>query len=1633
MKRFVSVIFGLGLCSALLAQTSTSNPDNTILTTSPSGSPGANGCAPAGGDWIAEGVGKTYQYRNTSWPEFIDTCYYFGFPTTIEDVLNGYVTVPCGSATLSDFTFSVANSNLSSGLAYYESTTSYKYLNNSGFYTTSTVNARIKISFYEAGTTTGIEVLNYNSYILLPVTDDFDVHVIIEAQGPSGAQYCSGSAGQWIPAIELFDYLRTDPSSQICTSFSPGSFYRSVVKATATNDGPVNAGETVNLSGSGTGTGTLSYAWSGTGSFAVQNPQITNAQQADSGDYYLTVTDVLGCLNKDTTTVKVITDSDGDGINDLVDNCPNVQNADQTDVDGDSYGAACDCDDDDINVNPGATEITCNGKDDDCDALTKDDTGAPTISCPGDKNVFADASCEFSLPDYRGEATANDDCPGNLTLIQNPSPGTTLGLGNTLITLTASDGINSTNCTFNLTVADNIKPTAVAQNISIYLNAVGTASISGADIDGGSSDNCSTSGNLSFQASKTTFDCSNLGGNAVTLTVKDEALNAETASATVTVLDTVSPGILVKNLSVYLDENGNANITPAQVNNGSTDNCTAAGDLILSLNKSTFNCDDVGVNNVLFSATDAYSNKANKQVEITVLDTHGLSFTTSNISVSLDIHGEVTVSGEAFRAGMQDNCLDESTANITVTPNYFTCDNIGGNTALVTVTDGGSYSQQQNVVITVLDDLKPTVIVKPVTVYLDNSGAASITTADVDNGSYDNCDFSLSLTKSNFNCSNLGANTVYLTAKDIRGNQTTQGSTVTVLDTIKPLVKTKDAAVNIVANTGEATLTVNQVDNNSSDNCGISKKWLSQNKFYCADKLSSPIKVYLYVQDHSGNVDSAEAWITVAGGNHSINQNLTSCDAYTWPVNNTTYTTSGTYVESFINRFGCDSVRTLVLEINNFYLVHENIEDCKPYTWPSNGTTYHKSGRDTTYHISVSGCDSIVALDFVYSPVSGEQYETACKNYTWPVTGLTYTQSGTQVDTIVGLSGCDSVITLHLNIVTNDTSTTTVSSCDAYYWADANQNYTHSGTYYHTVAGMYCDSILELNLSILESTTGEDWISSCESPYSWYGQQLTQSGDYVTTLENAAGCDSVLTLHYTQLSTSTKVITEEACDSFEFMGTVYTQSGVYYKLAPQQNHMGCDSILELHLTIKESSQHSIYPVVCYGYTSDKGIKYTQTGTYTEIFDNAVGCDSVLTIDLQVLNPGDQYISISRCKEYQSPNGNFYYESGNYVENITTQDGCDITLYIDLEIYQHYADTISVSACESYDWQGMTLNQSGWYTKKYTGVFGCDSSKVINLTILEANEGHEYVNACASYFWPTTNKRYAQTGTYDVVLENNAGCDSTVYLHLTINPRDVIKTAVTLCSDSYTWTETGETYTESGSYERKFKNQYGCDSLQILQLKLETPGERTLDVEVCANSYTWVEAGQAYSSSGVYSYSKANPGGLCDSVITLNLTLENLDDVNLEITRVDTGFSVSADGVTWYWVDCDNNFEVQPRSNGAGWAPRRDGNFALVYTKDICSDTTECFPFVVSNLTQYPANKSIKVYPNPGTGIFYITGVQDLKPENFEVYSLDGKKLNVKVQKEATGLQLDLSSFADGIYMLNYQGASQVQSFRFIKQ
>ncbi len=220
--------------------------------------------------------------------------------------------------------------------------------------------------------------------------------------------------------------------------------------------------------------------------------------------------------------------------------------------------------------------------------------------------------------------------------------------------------------------------------------------------------------------------------------------------------------------------------------------------------------------------------------------------------------------------GNDDDMILRAPANTVPPPSPFTfsvsqssfdCSNAGENTIEITAEDAYGNISVASFIVTVLDSDAPTAVGQDITVQLDASGSATITAADIDNGSSDNCGIdTLLLDVTTFNCDSVGDNTVTLTVTDASGNESSTTATVTVEDTIAPVVLTQDLEIEIGFNPF-IELTAADIDNGSSDNCAIAAMSISPSQFDCS--MIGDNTVTLTVTDTSGNESTATAIVTV--------------------------------------------------------------------------------------------------------------------------------------------------------------------------------------------------------------------------------------------------------------------------------------------------------------------------------------------------------------------------------------------------------------------------------------------------------------------------------------------------------------------------------------------------------------------------------------------------------------------------------------------------------------------------------------------------------------------------------------------------------------------------------------------------
>ena len=407
--------------------------------------------------------------------------------------------------------------------------------------------------------------------------------------------------------------------------------------------------------------------------------------------------------------------------------------------------------------------------------VTVTDVTLPSITCPANISVNNSPASACSAVVTYATPTATDNCGiQSVTLQSGLASGSTFPLGTTTNVWRATDvNTNTSTCSFTVTVSDVTPPSIVCKPFTANLDATGNVSIVPSNVYQSGSDNCGVVNLVSVTASS--FNCSKVGNNLVTLVANDGNGNSATCTATVTVKDVTLPVALCKNITANLGITGTVTVAPALVNNGSSDNCS----FTLSLTPNTFTCFNIGMNMVTLQVTDVGGNTATCMAKITVKDVTAPTARCKNPTIFLDEAGQASLTIAQVNNGSSDACGISTTS---ISKTMFNCGEITGpNPVVLSLTDVNGNASSCLAYVTVKDAIMPTAVCIDVTVELSASGKAVVYGSDLADNSYDNCSvYSYSPVAKVYTTANLGNNNLTITVKDFSGNASTCVSVVTV-------------------------------------------------------------------------------------------------------------------------------------------------------------------------------------------------------------------------------------------------------------------------------------------------------------------------------------------------------------------------------------------------------------------------------------------------------------------------------------------------------------------------------------------------------------------------------------------------------------------------------------------------------------------------------------------------------------------------------------------------------------------------------------------------------------------------------------------------------------------------------------
>lgn len=408
--------------------------------------------------------------------------------------------------------------------------------------------------------------------------------------------------------------------------------------------------------------------------------------------------------------------------------------------------------------------------------------------------------------------------------------------------------------------------------------------------------------------------------------------------------------------------------------------------------------------------------------------------------------------------------------------------------------------------------------------------------------------------------------------------------------------------------------------------------------------------------------------------NDALTTNLTetTCDGGSYTLGDQTYTESGNYQHTFTTVTGCDSTVFLQLTVATNEVDNQQATICAGEVYNVGDNAISITGSYQFILNTVAGCDSTINLELeVLEKMETFLDEQICAGSTYTVGNNTYSETGSYQADLQSTMGCDSTVFLELEVVAAIENNLVGNICAGEEYRIGNEIFTETGSYQVPLTSVSgCDSLVNLDLQVNEViTTNLEIVRCVDESYMVGNSVYTETGIYQDNLQSVAGCDSIVNLNLTiQDITPTTVVTQIcAGEVYEIGEELFNSSGDYE--ITLMSIAGCDSLIQLNLTVVETLESNLIQQICTGESLVVGTEsFTETGNYEVVLQGQAGCDSIVMLNLTVVDFVEEFITMDICAgETFTLGGEDFDETGQYQVMFTTQNGCDSLVNLDLKV------------------------------------------------------------------------------------------------------------------------------------------------------------------------------------------------------------------------------------------------------------------------------------------------------------------------------------------------------------------------------
>ena len=560
------------------------------------------------------------------------------------------------------------------------------------------------------------------------------------------------------------------------------------------------------------------------------------------------------------------------------------------------------------------------------------------------------------------------------------------------------------------------------------------------------------------------------------------------------------------------------------------------------------------------------------------------------------------------------------------------------------------------------------------------------------------------------------------------------------------------------------------------------------------------------------------------------------------------------------------------------------------------------------------------------------------------------------------------------------------SLCHNYSWstgaADTNAIITvqpeDNESYSVTVTNSYgCSASATHNVTVNHPHGTSETQTACGS-YTWNGETYNTSGRYYYTHTDENGCEQVDTLNLT-INENPEVHISGNLNIVDGQSTTLTASPAdaqSYLWSPCSSG-NCTSAEFNTGTIYESTTYTVTVTAANGCTGTSSATVTVTlceswQLVTDASQLAVGDKIVIAAKDYAKGLGSQNNNYREAEQIQKNSDGYSLENTGNTQQLTV---VAISPYIfsTNNGYLYYSgsdnsleeqNTISNKGKWNVTFSGNEAKiQNYTYSGRYLQYnpsaprFACYNNTQQSVSIYKLYAAYSDTTVATCNSFTLHDNTFTSSGNYSVVLSNAAanGCDSTIYLHLTIQTEVHGPDTTAEACESFTWH--GVTYNTSGDKEYHTTTAAGCDSIVTLHLTIKefpsaqittspaTPiiceGESIILTGTTDCNGTEVILEEGFDGLGYGNTSTSGSNGPDPSPLTLpsNILSDTFisgNNVYAAGNSVKLGASKKTGSITSKEINLTQNFTVIIRAKG--WVGTSTSSTSIKISATHCSST-----------------------------------------------------------------------------------------------